>query len=63
MNDREANGPLYLPVRGDPIDRRLAIHLSSHPKPMKLVQFERISEGTYIFGSKKVNLKIEHDQL
>ena len=63
MADKDGNGPLYLPVRGDPIDKMLAIHLSSHPKPMKLVQFERISEGTYNFGSKKVNLKIENDQL
>lgn len=63
MSERELNGQIYLPIRGDPIDRRLAIHLSAYPRPMKVVQFERVSEGTYNFGSKKTNLKIEHDQL
>lgn len=63
MSDRELNGQLYLPARGDPIDKRLAIHLSSHPKPLQLVNFERVAEGTYNFGSKKVNLKLDNDQL
>jgi hypothetical protein len=55
---------IYVPVRDDPIDRRLAEYLNSVSDPNKLkVLFIRESEGVYQFGNKRVYVKVEMDKV
>eukprot|EP01017_Pseudomicrothorax_dubius_P006077 TRINITY_DN11677_c0_g2_i2.p1 TRINITY_DN11677_c0_g2~~TRINITY_DN11677_c0_g2_i2.p1 ORF type:complete len:700 (-),score=314.98 TRINITY_DN11677_c0_g2_i2:138-2237(-) len=55
---------IYVPVREDPIDKRLADYLNNCNDPNKLrVLFIRESEGVYMFGSKRIYVKVEMDKI
>lgn len=55
---------VYIPVKEDAIDRRLAEYINNYPERSKLkIMFMRESEGVYQFGSKKVMVKVEKDQI
>eukprot|EP01017_Pseudomicrothorax_dubius_P039145 TRINITY_DN5962_c0_g4_i1.p1 TRINITY_DN5962_c0_g4~~TRINITY_DN5962_c0_g4_i1.p1 ORF type:complete len:816 (-),score=343.55 TRINITY_DN5962_c0_g4_i1:188-2635(-) len=55
---------IYVPVKDDPIDRRLADYLNNVSDPNKLrVLFIRESEGVYQFGSKRIYVKVEMDKI
>ena len=55
---------LYNPVKNDQIDVKLAEFINIHPKRLLLRQlFVRQFEGVYLYGTKKVIMKIENDQL
>jgi hypothetical protein len=50
----------YIPVPDDPVDKRLADYLNIHQYKMHLISlFFRESEGNYIFGTRRVYIKIE----
>jgi hypothetical protein len=55
----ERNKGLYIPVRGDPIDNCLAKFINSRRSKLE-IPFVRLSTGLYLFGSKKVLMKIEN---
>ena len=56
MKDRIA---VYIPVRTDPIDSKLAEYINNYPERKKLkIMFMRESEGVYEFGSRKVMVKV-----
>lgn len=60
---REGN-PLYIPVKGDPVDNALADYINSLNDPGKVkFLFVRESEGVYQFGSKKIFVKAEGDKV
>ena len=51
---------MYVPVKDDPIDRKLAEFLNNFPDRQRLkVMFLRESEGVYLFGTKRVYVKVE----
>jgi len=53
---------VYIPVKNDQVDRHLAEFLNNYPNRSKLkIMFMRESEGTYMFGSKRINVKVEKD--
>jgi hypothetical protein len=53
---------LYLPVSGDVIDNYLANFINSR-KSKLLVPFVRLYHGMYLFGTKKVMIRIENSGL
>ena len=56
--------PVYIPVKQDHIDKKLAEYINNYPERSKLrIQFSRESEGVYKFGSKRVYVKIEQDKI
>ena len=58
--DLKARVAVYVPVKDDPIDQKVAEYINSYPDRNKLkIMFMRESEGVYEFGSKKVNVRIE----
>lgn len=55
---------MYVPVKDDAIDRRLADFLNNFPDRARLkVMFLRESEGVYLFGTKRVYVKVEKDKI
>ena len=55
---------MYVPVKDDPIDRKLAEFLNNFPDRQRLkVMFLRESEGVYLFGTKRVFVKVEKDKI
>jgi chromosome segregation ATPase len=54
--------PSYQPVKDDFVDQALAEYLNSRPEPME-VNFIREDNGTYLFGSKRVFIKIENGKI
>jgi hypothetical protein len=55
---------IYIPVKADPIDKRLAEYINNYPKREKLkIMFMRESEGIYQFGTKKVYVRVDKDKI
>ena len=55
---------VYVPVKGDPIDKKLADYINNYPDRQKLkIMFMRESEGVYEFGSKRIAVKIERGKI
>ena len=51
---------IYVPARGDQVDKALSKYLCSYPEKERLkMMFIRETEGVYQFGSKKVFIKVE----
>ena len=62
--DLKARIAVYIPVKGDTVDKRLAEYINNYPDRNKLkIMFMRESEGVYQFGSKKVAVKVEQDKI
>ena len=55
---------VYIPVRSDPIDVKLAEYINNYPDRQKLkIMFMRESEGVYQFGTKRVYIKCVKDKI
>jgi hypothetical protein len=55
---------IYIPVKEDMVDRRLAEFINNYPERSKLkIMFMRESEGVYLFGSKRVSVKVEKENI
>ena len=55
---------VYIPVKGDPIDARLAEYINNYPERSKLkIMFMRESEGVYTFGTKRIYVRVEKDKI
>mmetsp|Transcript_4742 Transcript_4742/g.4457 ORF Transcript_4742/g.4457 Transcript_4742/m.4457 type:complete len:176 (+) Transcript_4742:1189-1716(+) len=55
---------IYIPVREDPIDKRLAEYINNYPDRSKLkIMFMRESSGIYQFGSRKIYVRVEKDRI
>ena len=62
--DLKARIAIYVPVKGDTIDRKMAEFINNYPDRNKLkLMFMRESEGIYEFGSKKVNVRVEKNKI
>ena len=60
----KAKIPHHKSVKTDAIDAKLADFINNHPNPASIrVMFQRIKEGLYSFGSKKINLFLENNKL
>lgn len=55
---------VYIPVKGDYVDKTLAEFINNYPERSKLkIMFMRESEGVYNFGSKRVMVKVEQNHI
>lgn len=55
---------VYIPVKDDAIDRRLAEFINNYPDRQKLkIMFMRESEGVYQFGTKRVAVRVDKDKI
>ena len=62
--DLKSRIAIYIPVKGDNIDKKLAEYINNYPERNKLkIMFMRESEGVYQFGSKRVGLKVAKDKI
>ena len=53
--DLKTKVAIYVPVKGDDVDEKLASYINNFPERSKLkIMFMRESEGVYVFGSKKI---------
>ena len=60
----KAKVAVYVPVKGDPIDQRVAEFINNYPDRQKLkVMFMRDHEGVYDFGSKRVNVRVFQNKI
>lgn len=62
--DLKSRIAVYIPVKDDVIDRRLAEYINNYPDRQKLkIMFMRESEGIYEFGSKRIAVKVDKDKI
>jgi hypothetical protein len=53
---------VYIPIKGDVIDARLAEYINNYPDRSKLkIMFMRESDGVYSFGTKRIYIRVEKD--
>jgi len=62
--DLKSRIAIYIPVKEDPIDKRVAEYINNYPDRSKFkIMFMRESEGVYQFGSKRVAVKVDKDKI
>ena len=62
--DLKSRIAVYIPVQGDTIDKKLAEYINNYPERSKLkIMFMRESEGVYQFGTKRVAVKVEKNNI
>jgi hypothetical protein len=62
--DLKSRIAVYIPVKNDQIDKRVAEYINNYPDRQKLkIMFMRESEGVYQFGSKRVHVKVDKDKI
>ena len=55
---------VYIPVREDDVDKRLAEYINNYPDRSKLkIMFMRESEGIYLFGTRKIYVRVEQGKI
>ena len=55
---------VYIPVRDDIVDKKLAEYINNYPERSKLkIMFMRESEGVYQFGSKRVCVRVDKEKI
>ena len=62
--DLKARVAVYVPLKDDPIDHKMAEFINNYPDRNKLkIMFMRDSAGVYDFGTKRVNIRIEKGKI
>ncbi len=62
--DLKSRIAVYIPVKNDAIDKKLAEYINNYPDRQKLkIMFMRESEGTYQFGTKRVCVRCVRDKI
>ena len=57
--DLKARVAVYVPIKDDPVDMKMAEFINNYPDRNKLkIMFMRESEGVYEFGSKRIYVMI-----
>ena len=55
---------VYIPVKEDDVDRKLAEYINNYPDRSKLkIMFMRESEGIYLFGTRKIYVRVENHKI
>ena len=55
---------VYIPVKDDNVDARLAEYINNYPERSRLkIMFMRESEGIYQFGTKKIYVRVEKGKI
>jgi len=62
--DLKSRVAIYVPVRDDEVDMKVAQFINNYPDRNKLkIMFMRESAGVYEFGSKRINVRIEKGRI
>jgi len=62
--DLKARIAVYIPVKNDVIDKRLAEYINNYPDRQKLkIMFMRETDGVYQFGTKRVYVRVDQDRI
>lgn len=62
--DLKSRIAVYIPVKNDAVDKRLAEYINNYPDRQKLkIMFMRESEGVYQFGTKRVIVRVDKDRI
>ena len=62
--DLKSKIAVYIPIKNDPVDRKLAEYINNFPDRSRLkIMFMRESDGVYLFGSKKVYVRVDKDKI
>ena len=62
--DLKSRIAVYIPVKNDTVDRKLAEYINNFPDRQKLkIMFMRESDGVYQFGTKKVHVRVDKDKI
>ena len=62
--DLKSRIAVYIPVKNDPVDKKLAEYINNYPDRQKLkIMFMRESDGVYQFGSKRVRVMCVRDKI
>ena len=62
--DLKARVAVYVPIKNDPVDQKMAEFINNYPDRNKLkIMFMRESEGVYEFGSKRIYVMIHKGQI
>ena len=62
--DLKSRIAVYIPIKSDPVDKKLAEYINNYPDRQKLkIMFMRETEGVYEFGSKRIMVKVERDKI
>ena len=60
----KAKVAVYVPVKSDPVDLKVAEYFNNYPeRNMLKLMFLRESNGVYQFGSKRVSVRVEKDKI
>jgi chromosome segregation ATPase len=55
---------IYIPVREDPIDKKLAEYINNYPDRSKFkIMFMRETSGVYLFGSRRIYVRVEKGKI
>ena len=60
--EMQARTVTYVPYKNDPTDAALADYINSRSEPMP-VPFTREDKGVYLFGTKRVFIKVENGKI
>ena len=62
--DLKARIAVYIPVKNDLVDKRLAEYINNYPDRQKLkIMFMRETDGVYQFGTKRVHVRVDQDRI
>ena len=62
--DLKARVAIYVPLKDDPIDKKMADFINNYPDRNKLkIMFMRESAGVYSFGSRKINVEVNKNKI
>lgn len=62
--DLKSRIAVYIPVKNDYTDKKLAEYINNFPDRSRLkIMFMRESEGVYQFGTKRIFIKVEHERI
>ena len=62
--DLKSRIAVYIPVKNDPVDKKLAEYINNYPDRQKLkIMFMRESDGVYQFGSKRIRITCVRDKI
>ena len=62
--DLKSRIAVYIPVKNDLVDKKLAEYINNYPDRQKLkIMFMRESEGVYQFGTKRISVKCVKDKI
>ena len=60
----KARVAIYVPVRDDPLDMKVAEYINNYPDRAKLkIMFMRESSGVYAFGNKRINVEVQQNKI